>query len=72
MKLNAVGECSHQFKKDNGPYGVTMIYLLAESHLSIHTFVDEGKIRLDYLHVIYHLKIEIFKKLLVIILMSVF
>jgi S-adenosylmethionine/arginine decarboxylase-like enzyme len=24
-----------------------MIYLLAESHLSIHTFVDEGKITLD-------------------------
>ena len=51
---------------------ITMIYLLAESHLSIHTFVDEGIITLDYLHVIYHLKIEIFKKLLVIILMSVF
>ena len=24
-----------------------MIYLLAESHLSIHSFVDEGKITLD-------------------------
>ncbi len=24
-----------------------MIYLLSESHLSVHTFVDEGKIRLD-------------------------
>jgi S-adenosylmethionine decarboxylase len=34
-------------KKDNVPYGATMIYLLAESHLSIHTFVDEGKIALD-------------------------
>jgi S-adenosylmethionine decarboxylase len=49
LKLNVVGECSHQFKKDNVPYGATMtrIYLLAESHLSIHTFVDEGKITLD-------------------------
>ena len=47
LKLNVVGECSHQFKKDNSPYGATMIYLLAESHLSIHTFVDEGKITLD-------------------------
>jgi S-adenosylmethionine decarboxylase len=47
LNLNVVGECSHQFKKDNFPYGVTMIYLLAESHLSIHTFVDEGKITLD-------------------------
>ena len=47
LKLNVVGECSHQFEKDNNPYGVTMVYLLAESHLSIHTFVDEGKITLD-------------------------
>ena len=59
LNLNVVGESSHQFEKYNGargpegashpcgPYGVTMIYLLAESHLSIHTFVDEGKIALD-------------------------
>ena len=47
LKLNVVGECSHQFKKDDNPYGVTMVYLLSESHLSIHTFVDEGKIALD-------------------------
>ncbi len=47
LKLNVVSECSHQLKKDNIPYGATMIYLLAESHLSIHTFVDEGKITLD-------------------------
>ena len=45
--LNVVGECSHQFKKDDSPYGATMIYLLSESHLSVHTFVDEGKITLD-------------------------
>ena len=47
LNLNVVGECSHQFKKDNVPYGATMIYLLSESHLSIHTFVDEGKIIID-------------------------
>ena len=47
LNLNVVGECSHQFKKDNVPYGATMIYLLSESHLSIHTFVDEGKITID-------------------------
>ena len=47
LKLNVVDECSHQFEKNNYPYGATMIYLLAESHLSIHTFVDEGKITLD-------------------------
>ena len=47
LKLNVVGECSHQFEKFNSPYGATMIYLLSESHLSAHTFVDEGKITLD-------------------------
>ena len=47
LNLKVVGECSYQFEKDNNPYGVTMIYLLSESHLSIHTFVDEGKITLD-------------------------
>ena len=47
LNLNVVGESSHQFEKNNGLYGVTMIYLLSESHLSIHTFVDEGKIALD-------------------------
>ncbi len=46
LNLNVVGECSHQFKKDDNPYGVTMVYLLSESHLSIHTIVDEGKITL--------------------------
>ncbi len=33
--------------KYNAPYGATLIYLLSESHLSIHTFVDEGKITID-------------------------
>ena len=47
LKLNVVGECSHQFEKFNSPYGATMVYLLSESHLSVHTFVDEGKITLD-------------------------
>ncbi len=42
-----INKCSYQFKKDNVPYGATMIYLLADCHLSIHTFVDEGKITLD-------------------------
>ena len=47
LNLNVVGESSHQFEKFNGPHGVTMIYLLSESNLSIHTCVDEGKIALD-------------------------
>jgi S-adenosylmethionine decarboxylase len=47
FNLNAVGECSHQFQNYISPYGATMIYLLSESHISVHTFVDEGKIPLD-------------------------
>ena len=47
LKLNLVGECSHQFEKDKIAHGATMIYLLSESHLSIHTFVDEGKLTLE-------------------------
>jgi S-adenosylmethionine/arginine decarboxylase-like enzyme len=47
LKLNVVGQCSYQFEKDNLPYGATIVYLLSESHLSIHTFVDEGKITID-------------------------
>ena len=47
LNLNVIGECSYQFEKDNAPYGATMIYLLSESHLSVHTFVDEGKVTLD-------------------------
>ena len=47
LNLNVVGECLHQFEKNNYPYGATLIYLLSESHLSVHTFVDEGKITLD-------------------------
>jgi hypothetical protein len=32
LKLNVVCECSHQFDSNHSPYGVTMIYLLSESH----------------------------------------
>jgi S-adenosylmethionine/arginine decarboxylase-like enzyme len=42
-----VQKCEHQFEKDNEPYSCTMMFLLSESHLSIHTLVDEGKISLD-------------------------
>ena len=47
LNLNVVDQCSYQFEKDDLPYGATMLYLLSESHLSIHTFVDEGKITID-------------------------
>ena len=41
--LNVVGKAIHQFQ----PFGVTGVYILSESHLSIHTFVEERKVALD-------------------------
>lgn len=43
LQLKVVANAFHQFT----PYGFTGVYVLAESHLSIHTFVDERKIALD-------------------------
>lgn len=42
-KLNVVGMCSHQFE----PVGCTILYLLAESHFSIHTFPERGSCSMD-------------------------
>ena len=36
-KLNLVGKCEYQFT----PIGVTMLYLLSESHLTIHTYPEK-------------------------------
>ena len=33
-KLNVVSQCEYQFS----PVGATMLYLLSESHLTIHTY----------------------------------
>jgi len=43
MNLNVVGEVHKQFE----PFGATCLYLLAESHLSIHTFVKERYCTID-------------------------
>lgn len=43
LNLTVVGELSHQFK----PYGATLLYLLSESHLSAHSFVDERCLTMD-------------------------
>lgn len=36
-KLNVVNSCEYQFN----PIGATMLYLLAESHLTIHTYPEK-------------------------------
>ncbi|MBS7658228.1 MAG: adenosylmethionine decarboxylase [Candidatus Bathyarchaeia archaeon] len=41
--LNCVSSSFHQFK----PYGVSAIYLLSESHLSVHTWPEYEYIALD-------------------------
>lgn len=35
--LNVVGKCEYQFT----PYGATMLYLLSESHFTIHTYPEK-------------------------------
>ena len=37
--FNVLGAIEHRFK----PQGYTRIYMLAESHLAVHTFPEEGK-----------------------------
>jgi S-adenosylmethionine decarboxylase len=44
MDLHVVGTVTHQFPD---PGGVTAIYLLAESHLALHTFPESGTITLN-------------------------
>ena len=43
FKLKVVANAFHQFS----PFGFTGVYVLAESHLSVHTFVEERKLALD-------------------------
>jgi S-adenosylmethionine decarboxylase len=43
FQLKVVEKALHQFE----PSGFTGVYVLSESHLSIHTFVEERKIALD-------------------------
>lgn len=41
--LNVLGVLKHQFI----PIGATIIYLLAESHLSIHTYPEDNYLAMD-------------------------
>ena len=43
LDLNVVDKAVYQFQ----PIGVTAVYVLAESHLSIHTFPEEKKAAMD-------------------------
>lgn len=42
-KLNVIGETKQQFK----PIGATILYLLSESHLSIHTYPERNYCAID-------------------------
>ena len=42
-KLNSLGEIKHQFR----PIGATILYLLSESHLSIHTYPEKNCCAID-------------------------
>jgi len=41
--LHAISSSFHQFE----PYGVSAVYLLSESHLSVHTWPEHGYVALD-------------------------
>lgn len=41
--LNVISSTFHQFQ----PHGVSGVYLLAESHLSVHTWPEYGYVALD-------------------------
>lgn len=41
--LHIVRECEHQFR----PFGITMTYILSESHLSIHTWPERNTCAID-------------------------
>lgn len=43
MGVNVLHKFSHQF----APQGVTVLYALAESHISCHTFPEKGSVALD-------------------------
>jgi S-adenosylmethionine decarboxylase len=45
MQLHVVGQ--PQWRKFDGPGGVTGLYLLSESHLSVHTFPEFGLVCLN-------------------------
>ena len=43
MDLHVVGQVDKQFE----PYGATCLYLLSESHMSIHTYVEDRSCAID-------------------------
>lgn len=43
MDATVIQRVQHQFS----PYGVTVLYALAESHISCHTFPEKGSVALD-------------------------
>ena len=51
LNLNVVKSCSHQFYKEidgiNKKYGYTSLYLLQESHLTFHSYVDERSVSIN-------------------------
>jgi S-adenosylmethionine decarboxylase len=42
-RATVIGQQFHQFE----PYGVTGFVLLAESHVSVHTWLEEGLVTID-------------------------
>ena len=58
--LTIISSQKHQFE----PYGVTMLYLLAESHLSIHTWPEYNCFSMDVHSCNHNIDVKKIKKIL--------
>lgn len=54
-QVNILNRASHDFK----PHGLTLLYLLSESHFSLHSWPEKGKLRIDFFSCQNHEKCEI-------------
>lgn len=52
--VTIVNKAQHAFE----PHGLTLLYLLTESHFSLHTWPEHGKLRIDFFSCQNHDKCE--------------
>ena len=48
--INTIGEITvvNKFKHNFSPYGLSLIYILSESHISLHTWEESNYISVDF------------------------
>ena len=53
-QVTIINKANHSFH----PHGLTLLYLLTESHFSLHTWPEHGKLRIDFFSCQNHEKCE--------------